>query len=79
MTELIYKIDKFGTKRWYLNGVIHREDGPAVEFADGTKEWWLNGVQHTEEEFNQWLEKKHLNERLQQTLEEKPQGKKVKI
>ena len=68
-----------GSKYWCLNGKRHREDGPAIERASGTKEWWLNDIQKTEEEFNQWLEKKLLNERLQQTLEEKPQGKKVKI
>lgn len=26
----------------YLNGKIHREDGPAVEILGGKKEWWLN-------------------------------------
>ena len=37
---------------WKLNGNLHREDGPAIEYANGTKEWWLNGKQYTEEEFN---------------------------
>ena len=32
-----------GTKYWYLNGNLHREDGPAIERSNGTKEWWLNG------------------------------------
>jgi hypothetical protein len=29
----------------YFNtaGEFHRDDGPAVEYADGTKEWWLDG------------------------------------
>ena len=27
----------------YLNGKLHRTDGPAVEYADGSKEWWLDG------------------------------------
>jgi hypothetical protein len=27
----------------------HREDGPAVEWADGTKFWWLNGKYHRED------------------------------
>ncbi len=27
-------------------GRLHREDGPAVEWADGTKEWWVNGLRH---------------------------------
>jgi hypothetical protein len=26
-----------------LNGELHREDGPAAEWADGSKAWWLNG------------------------------------
>jgi hypothetical protein len=30
-----------GQKEWFLNGKLHREDGPAVEFHD-TKSWWLN-------------------------------------
>ena len=38
-----------GTKEWYLNGKIHREDGPAAEYADGTKKWWLNGKLHRED------------------------------
>ena len=32
-----------GTKEWYRNDKLHREDGPAIEYVDGTKEWWLNG------------------------------------
>jgi len=31
-------------KEWYLNGNLHREDGPAVESANGDKEWYLNGL-----------------------------------
>jgi hypothetical protein len=31
---------------WRLNGGLHREDGPAREWADGSREWWLNGLQH---------------------------------
>ena len=64
---------------WIKNGKPHREDGPAIEYASGKKEWWVNGVEYTEEEFNQWLEKKLLNENLLATLEEKPSVKKVKI
>jgi antitoxin component YwqK of YwqJK toxin-antitoxin module len=37
------------TKRWFLNGKPHREDGPAVEYADGTKFWYLNGKFHRED------------------------------
>lgn len=42
-------IDKMGTKRWWLNGVRHRTDGPAVVTADGIKEWWKKGKLHRED------------------------------
>ncbi|NBT47480.1 MAG: hypothetical protein EBT07_06615 [Actinobacteria bacterium] len=32
-----------GRKEWFLNDLLHREDGPAVETPDGRKQWWLNG------------------------------------
>jgi len=37
-----------GSKEWYLNGKLHREDGPAYEDSDGTKIWYLNGKKLTE-------------------------------
>ena len=43
------KIDPFGTKEWFLNGKLHREDGPAHEFPNGTKAWYLNGKHHRED------------------------------
>ena len=39
-------IDEYGTKHWYLNGKIHRTDGPAIEYSNGTKCWYLNGERH---------------------------------
>ena len=38
-----------GTRRWYLNGRYHREDGPAVEHIDGSRRWYLNGKYLIEE------------------------------
>ena len=38
-----------GHKEWYLDGRLHREDGPAVEKAYGDKAWWLNGYLHRED------------------------------
>jgi len=40
------EIGKNGTKYWYLNSKLHREDGPAVECASGTKYWYLNNEWH---------------------------------
>lgn len=49
MTKSIYKINQLGTKRWTINGQLHREDGPAVEYASGTKFWYQNGLLHRED------------------------------
>jgi hypothetical protein len=32
-----------GDKWWLINGLHHREDGPAVIPKNGIKLWWLNG------------------------------------
>src|SRR5882672_10855642 len=42
------RTDKYGTKKWFLNRKLHREDGPAVEFKNGQKEWYINGQRHRE-------------------------------
>jgi hypothetical protein len=49
-----------GSKLWYLNGKLHREDGPAVEWADGRKEWWLNGKQYSETEWEKLVKGESL-------------------
>ena len=43
------EVDQYGNKKWFLNGELHREDGPAFEYANGRKEWWLNGYLHRED------------------------------
>tara|TARA_B110000503_G_C7001013_1_gene351534 strand:+ start:341 stop:601 length:261 start_codon:yes stop_codon:yes gene_type:complete len=40
---------KDGTKYWYLNDLLHREDGPAFEGAGGIKAWYINGKFHRED------------------------------
>ena len=42
------KVDDNGNKFWHLNGEIHREDGPAIEYANGNKFWLLNDKLHRE-------------------------------
>lgn len=34
---------------YFLNGKLHREDGPAVELVDGSKEWYQNDKPHRED------------------------------
>ncbi len=36
-------------KEWYRDGKRHRDDGPAVEWADGHKEWWRDGKRHRDD------------------------------
>ncbi len=36
-----------GTRRWYKDQDLHREDGPAIEFGDGRLVWYLYGEKCT--------------------------------
>jgi len=49
MITYTVKVDEYKTKWWYLNDKLHREDGPAVEWADGSKWWYLNDKLHRED------------------------------
>jgi len=39
-------VDEYGTERWFLNGLLHRLDGPAVSWSDGEQRWYQDGQQH---------------------------------
>ena len=41
----ICETNSYGDKEWRLNGVLHREDGPAIEWANGSKFWYYQGKQ----------------------------------
>ena len=49
MIEYTVKVWANGTKYWFLNDKLHREDGPAIEYASGSKSWYLNGKLHRED------------------------------
>jgi len=36
-------VDHNGIKWWYKDGILHREDGPAVEWPHGYQQWWCKG------------------------------------
>jgi len=62
--SLIFNIDdeqeityEDGDKSWFLNGKLHRADGPAIERSGGDKYWFLNGKKYSEKEFNERVEK----------------------
>ncbi len=43
------KINERGSKFYYKDRkmrILHRTDGPAVEWYDGDKEWYFNGKRH---------------------------------
>jgi hypothetical protein len=42
--EHLIRVD--GDQEWHINGVLHREDGPAYIGVDGYKSWWLKGKRH---------------------------------
>jgi hypothetical protein len=38
-----------GDKVWYLKGLRHRVDGPAIEYENGDKHWYFNGLYHRDD------------------------------
>jgi hypothetical protein len=34
-----------GATYYYLDNDLHREDGPAIEYANGNTSYWINGKQ----------------------------------
>ena len=36
-------------KQWFLKGLLHRVDGPALEWFDGDKEWYQHGKLYRED------------------------------
>ena len=48
MQKYTVVVDDEGTIRWHKEGteILHREDGPAVEWFDGNKLWYQNGKLH---------------------------------
>ena len=52
MKEQFIRINVYGNKFYYSDRkmtILHREDGPAVEYTNGTKVWYLNGTHHRED------------------------------
>ena len=42
--------NSYGDIRYYNDlNQLHREDGPAIEYASGSKYWYLNGQYHRED------------------------------
>jgi hypothetical protein len=80
-----YEVEVYedGDKFWYLNGKLHREDGPAIEWAKGDKAWYLNNKRHREDgpaiEFSsgskswflndEYLTEEEFNRRMTPTVE----------
>ena len=46
--DSVCEVDELGNKFWYVGGVLHRVDGPAIEWVNGDKEWFLGGKCHRE-------------------------------
>jgi hypothetical protein len=90
MIEYIVKVYNNGDKEWFLNGKLHREDGPAIEHSNGYKSWFLNGKRHREDgpavefcnSYKSWfLDGKELTEQEHKAATSKPtcEGKIVEI
>ena len=81
MIEYTVKVYPNGDKYWCLNGKLHREDGPAIEWANGDKSWYLNDEKVTEEEHKRMTSPILEMTSVEMTMEEinKALGKQVKV
>ena len=68
LTRIGYEYIKYrdGMDCWFLDGLLHRPEGPAITHPDGTESWYLNGSRLKPSEIKQM---KHL---LSCPLEELP-------
>lgn len=57
-------------KRYFENGILHREDGPAVIYKDNKKpsEYWLNGIKSSKEQVEKLLNEKEDSKKYTLTL-----------
>jgi hypothetical protein len=46
MNKSRLELDINGTKRYCLNDIYHREDGPAIIYYDGEMRWYIKGILH---------------------------------
>ena len=44
-----HRIHPDGSEYWYMDGAIHREDGPAVTWPGGHLSWYKNGALHRDD------------------------------
>jgi hypothetical protein len=61
------KFDYKDGKLYYKGSLVHREDGPALEWDDGDREWYLNGDQYTEKKYTELIKIKNMNKILNET------------
>jgi hypothetical protein len=50
--EQFIHVNDNDTKFYYSDRkmtILHREDGPAIEYDNGGKSWWFNGKRHRED------------------------------
>ena len=68
--EYTVKVDEYGNVKYYKLGtdILHREDGPAVEWASRDKTWFKEGKRHREggpaEEYSDGAESWFINGKL---------------
>lgn len=79
-TEFATGKEKIATYlKHFRNGLLHREDGPAILLDGKSHQWWVHGRQLSEEEYGHFLDKKTLKEKLESNLGEKGSSSRGKI
>jgi len=56
-------------KEWCINGILHRLDGPAVEYSAGDSRYYIDGVRYSKSEYDKKVQQ-ILNPIKKMTIEE---------
>jgi len=48
--------NKDGEQEYWVNGKLHRLNGPAIERKDGSTEYWIQGIKLTKKEFEESMD-----------------------
>ena len=59
---MVLRIGQGDTYYYNKNNILHREDGPAIEFKRGRKGWFLDGIEYTHEEYKKKMRRNKIKE-----------------
>ncbi len=51
-TKTVRTVDNSGIMMYHSNGLLHNEEGAALEYPDGELKYFLHGIEYSEAEYD---------------------------